>query len=112
MKILKRVLIGILGIVIAVFAVRITGRLLNSRTPKGGINESLYVDITEPSSGSVSTAKIRTTPFFYISTAAPVLRPAIWTMLLQESGRMYIPLLPGIREHRERPGLRKKTQRL
>ena len=49
MKILKRILFGILGALIIIIAtasaVRTTGRLLNSRTPKGGINESLYVDI-------------------------------------------------------------------
>ena len=43
--ILKWVGIAILSLIAIVFIVRWTGQAINNRTPKGGINESLYVDI-------------------------------------------------------------------
>lgn len=49
MKVLKKVLFGILGVllvtVVIILIVRVFGRLYYSQTPKGGINESFYVDI-------------------------------------------------------------------
>ena len=44
-KILKWMGIGILSLILLLFAVRWIGRGINSRVPRGGINESMYVDI-------------------------------------------------------------------
>ena len=44
-QILKWAGIAILSLVVALFAARWIGRGINGRTPKGGINESMYVDI-------------------------------------------------------------------
>ena len=44
-KILKGLLITIIGLFVLVSGVRIIGRGINSITPKGGINEDFYVDI-------------------------------------------------------------------
>ena len=41
----KRIGIFLLGMTILLLAVRLLGRLRNSRTPEGGINESMYVEI-------------------------------------------------------------------
>lgn len=45
LTILKWTGIVLAGLVLLFFVVRFTGQRINARTPKGGINESLYVDI-------------------------------------------------------------------
>ncbi len=45
LQILKWTGIVIAGLIILFFVVRFIGQRINARTPKGGINESLYVDI-------------------------------------------------------------------
>ncbi len=45
LKVLKWVGIGILSLIVLCFLVRWTGQGINKRTPKGGINKSMYVDI-------------------------------------------------------------------
>lgn len=45
LKIVKYIGIGIIGCLILFFVVRAVGVSINRRTPKGGINESMYVDI-------------------------------------------------------------------
>lgn len=44
-KVLKRVFIGIMAFLIVFFLVRGIGRVINKKTPKGGINESMYIDV-------------------------------------------------------------------
>ncbi|MCM1189139.1 MAG: alpha/beta hydrolase [Muribaculaceae bacterium] len=44
-KIVKAIGLGIAAVIILLFAVRAVGVGINRRTPKGGINESLYVEI-------------------------------------------------------------------
>ena len=44
-KIIKIILMVILAIVAILLAIRFFGKMSNSKTPKGGINESFYVDI-------------------------------------------------------------------
>ena len=45
LTILKWTGIVLAGLVLLFFVVRFTGQRINARTPQGGINESLYVDI-------------------------------------------------------------------
>ena len=45
LQILKWTGIVIAGLIILFFIVRFIGQRINARTPEGGINESLYVDI-------------------------------------------------------------------
>lgn len=45
LKITKWIVIFIISIIIIFFIVRFIGQKINDRTPKGGINESMYVDI-------------------------------------------------------------------
>lgn len=45
LKILKIFLIVIAALILALFAAHLIGRSVNSRIPKGGINESMFVDI-------------------------------------------------------------------
>ena len=45
LKVLKWVGIGILSLIVLFLLVRWTGQGVNKRTPKGGINKSMYVDI-------------------------------------------------------------------
>lgn len=44
-KILRGILIALVTIIIILFVVRLIGRAVNCRTPDGGINESMLVDI-------------------------------------------------------------------
>ena len=44
-KILRGILIALVTIIIILFVVRLIGRAVNGRTPDGGINESMLVDI-------------------------------------------------------------------
>ena len=44
-KIVKAIGLGIAAVIILLFAVRAVGVGINRRTPKGGINESMYVEI-------------------------------------------------------------------
>lgn len=45
LKILRNATLVMLAVILVFFAVRAVGRGINSKTPKGGINESMYVDI-------------------------------------------------------------------
>ena len=45
LKILKWIGIIILGLIVILLTVRLIGKLYNSRTPEGGINETMYADI-------------------------------------------------------------------
>lgn len=44
-KIIKWFICILIGVLAVICAVRLTGRAINNRTPKGGINETMYVDI-------------------------------------------------------------------
>jgi pimeloyl-ACP methyl ester carboxylesterase len=45
MKIVKWILIFLISVIVLFFIVRFIGQKINARTPEGGINESMYVDI-------------------------------------------------------------------
>lgn len=45
LKIFKYLLLILVGIIILILLAHIIGRAINSKTPKGGINESMYVEI-------------------------------------------------------------------
>lgn len=45
LKIMKWIVIVLLSAIVLFFIVRFTGQKINTKTPNGGINESLYVDI-------------------------------------------------------------------
>jgi pimeloyl-ACP methyl ester carboxylesterase len=45
MKIMKWLLIVLVSAIVLFFIIRFIGQKINSRTPEGGINESMYVDI-------------------------------------------------------------------
>ena len=45
LKILKRIGIVLLGIIIILLIVRLIGKMYYNRTPDGGINESMYIDV-------------------------------------------------------------------
>ncbi len=44
-KIFLGILIFIISVIIILFVSRLIGKAVNSRTPEGGINETMYVDI-------------------------------------------------------------------
>lgn len=44
-KILKWIVIVILSLTAAALAVRAAGRMMNNRTPDGGLNETMYIDV-------------------------------------------------------------------
>ena len=44
-KIVKWIFIIIISIIVLFFIVRFIGQKINNRTPEGGINETMYVDI-------------------------------------------------------------------
>ena len=45
LKVLKWIVIVLLGIIMIFLIIRFIGQKINDRTPKGGINESMYIDI-------------------------------------------------------------------
>ena len=45
LKILKWTGIVLLGIIIILLIVRLIGKMYYNRTPEGGINESMYLDV-------------------------------------------------------------------
>lgn len=47
LKILKTILLVIIAVIFVFLLVRAIGKAVNNRTPKGGINESMYVEIND-----------------------------------------------------------------
>ena len=45
LKVLMWILIVIVSLVVLLLAVRFIGKMINSRTPKNGINENMYIDV-------------------------------------------------------------------
>lgn len=102
LKILKWLLIALIFAIIFFFTVRFVGQKINGRTPQGGINESMYVEINGSKQWVSIYGEDLNNPVYYICMAAPVHPQVLMIMHSQESGRMYIQLSHGIKETAEK----------
>ena len=108
-KNIKKV-IGFLGCSLsaALFA-RAVGKAVYARTPKGGINESMYIDVNGSKQWINIYGKDKNNPVLLYCTAVPVRQAVISTMPSRANGRTYIRSLLGINATAARAMTENKT---
>ena len=99
-KVIKWIAIVICALLVVFFLVRAIGMAVNNRTPDGGINESMYIDVNGTKQWIDIYGEDKDNPVLLylpsvICMVALAQQQATSITLSQESGLMFILWLPG-----------------
>ena len=95
-KILKWLLIVLVAIIVLFFIVRFIGQRIYDRTPEGGINEALYVDINGTKQWISIYGQDKDNPVLLYLHGGPGSATSPYDMPSPENGPMCTRLLRGI----------------
>ena len=89
-KILKNVLLLFIAVVLVFLVVRAIGKAINNRTPSGGINEAMYVDINGTKQWISIYGEDINNPVLLYLHGGPGTATSAYDYALRGNGQMYI----------------------
>lgn len=102
LNVLKWIAIILLSIIFIFLICRFIEQKVNSKTPTGGINENMYVDINGTKQWISIYGQNKDNPVLLYLHGGRVQLQVHMIMLLQGNGQMYIQLLHGTKEIAEK----------